>query len=84
MVLVVVLQLLDMSLVSHEHSDCTFIICSENILALWKCIVLRFSDITPLSMLGQHLLIPCFLSPAEHLAIEGGMLLFLILMISLF
>ena len=31
--------------------------------------------------LGQHLLIPCFLSPAENLASEGGRLLLLILII---
>ena len=35
-------------------------------------------------ILGQHLLIPCFLSPGENLASEGGRLLLLILIILLF
>ena len=35
-------------------------------------------------LLGQHLLIPCFLSPAETLASDDGRLLLLILIILLF
>ena len=34
--------------------------------------------------LGQNLVVPCFLSPGENLAIEGGKLLLLILINSLF
>ena len=35
-------------------------------------------------LLGQHLLIPCFLSPGENLVGEGGRLLLLIINILLF